>query len=367
MGVLEARFDSSHVRRLWNPKDPGGESLRAVEDRFLPPFPAGHTPLAAAPTLARALGVKELWIKCDSANPSGSLKDRASHLMAAEALRLGERQVVCASTGNAASATAAACAAAGLEALIFVPSSAPRAKLVQMLACGARVVTVRGTYDDAFRLSLEYTAARGGLNRNTAYHPLTLEGKKTVGLEIFAQLGRVPDWVVVPGGDGVILAAVHKAFRDLWDAGIISHIPRLLLAQAEGSAALHRYVETGQFEPHDSPHTVADSLSVAVPSNAHLAVRAVAESEGISVTVPDSAILEAQRELARSTGLFGEPAAATGLAALKKAVPTGGDARVGPGDSVVLLLTGHGLKDIESAGEGLPLPSPIEPVLEEVQ
>ena len=136
--------------------------------------------------------------------------------MAAEARRLGIDLIVAASTGNAASALAAVCASSGQQALIFVPQTAPKAKLVQMVLYGARVVPVKGTYDDAFRLSLEYTAQRGGLNRNTAYHPLTIEGKKTAGLEIWAQLGfQVPEAIVVSVGDGVILGGVHKGFVDL--------------------------------------------------------------------------------------------------------------------------------------------------------
>jgi threonine synthase len=202
-------------------------------------------------------------LKNDGLNPSGSLKDRASFLVVAEATRLGDGRIVAASTGNAASALAAVCAAAGKEAIIFVPATAPRAKLVQILLYGATLIPVAGSYDDAFRLSLEFTYSEGGLNRNTAYHPLTIEGKKTAGLEIFAQNGlKVPDVIAIPVGDGVILHGVYKAFADLRSAGLITALPRLLCVQSERSDAIHRYFTTGNYADAPSPDTYADSIAV---------------------------------------------------------------------------------------------------------
>ncbi len=207
-GVLEARFDTPALAARWKAGEALAGLLCAVEREFHPPYPVGGTPLFRAPRLEAALGLGDLWIKNDGQNPSGSLKDRASFLVVAEALRLGERTIVAASTGNAASALAAVCASAGTTAIIYVPRTAPRAKLVQMVLYGADVRLVDGTYDDAFALSLEHTARNGGLNRNTAYHPLTIEGKKTVSLEIFEAFGGAPDWVVMPVGDGVIISGV---------------------------------------------------------------------------------------------------------------------------------------------------------------
>lgn len=365
-GVLEAVFDYDGLRRQLVPGKPDWTLLSAVEPKHFPPFSVGNTPLSAAARLGLELGLPRLFVKNDGLNPSGSLKDRASFLVAAEALRLGESRIVAASTGNAASALAAVCAAAGLQALIFVPESAPKAKLLQMLLFGAKVVTVKGSYDDAFRLSLEYTAARGGLNRNTAYHPLTLEGKKTVSLEIFDQLGgRAPDAVVVPVGDGVILGGVHKGFQDLLRLGLIERLPRLVAVQAERSDAIHRYFATGSYSAAADPATVADSISVSCPSNAHGAVRALQECDGLSVTVSDDAILAAQARLARTTGIFAEPAAAAALAGLER-IQQGPDA-LPSSAQVVLLATGHGLKDIEAPLGRIRIPEPLEPVLSAVQ
>lgn len=343
-GVLLAEFDGERVRAAFDPAHPDWTLLSAVEPEFFPPYAVGNTPLTPAPRLGADLGLPRLHVKNDGLNPSGSLKDRASFLVVAEAIRLGEPCIVAASTGNAGSALAAVCAAAGRQAVLYVPASAPRAKLLQARLYGADLHAVDGTYDDAFRLSIEHTRTRGGLNRNTAYHPLTIEGKKTVALEMWADLGgRVPDAVVVPVGDGVILAGVWKGFRDLVQAGIATRIPRLVAVQAERSDAIHRYVHTGVYADAPAPSTVADSISVCAPSNAHLARRAIVESGGTSVTVTDAAILDAQAELARTTGVFAEPAAAAGLAGLRAA-----RAHVDAGETVVLLVTGHGLKDVEA-------------------
>jgi threonine synthase len=364
VGVLEAEFDYHRIARRFRRVRPDWDLFSAVEREYYPAYAAGGTPFSPAPRLGERLGWPRLWIKNDGLNPSGSLKDRASFLVVAEAARLNEKTIVAASTGNAASSLAAVCAAAGRRAVIFVPQSAPRAKLVQMLVCGARVIPVRGSYDDAFRLSLEYTQQRGGLNRNTAYHPLTIEGKKTAGLEIFAQNGlRVPDAILVPVGDGVIISGVYKAFHDLRAAGLCERLPRLIAVQADSSAAIHKYIVSGSFRPEPSPTTIADSISVSVPSNPDLARRAVLESGGFSLTVSDERILEAQALLAAEAGIFAEPAAAAVAAAL---LSEEARQRLDPGWQIVLLVTGHGLKDIEPPLSRLRIPEAVTADLAEL-
>jgi|CZKI01.1.fsa_nt_gi threonine synthase len=358
-GVLTAEFDYRSIRRKFRRTRPDWGLFCAVEPRFFPPFEMGATPFFRSAALGGAFGLGDVWIKNDALNPSGSLKDRASFLVAAEANRLGEGTIVTASTGNAASSLAAVCAAGGKRAVIFVPQSAPKAKLVQMLLYGALVVPVRGTYDDAFRLSLEYTARHGGLNRNTGYHPLTIEGKKTVGLEIWQQNGwRVPSVIVVPTGDGVILGGVFKAFEDLREAGLIPRLPRLVCVQAEKSCAIHRYISTGRYRNASNPATIADSISVSVPSNAHLARAAVLRSRGFSLTVSDREILEGQRTLAATSGVFAEPAAAAAAAALGKLLRA---KELRPREQVVVLVTGNGLKDVDAALGNVRIPAAIAP------
>jgi threonine synthase len=364
-GVLEAVFDYAAIGAAFDRSRPDWSLFCAVESEFHPAFSVGNTPLVRTEKLGAELGLRDLWVKNDGLNPSGSLKDRASFLVVAEARRVGEKRIVAASTGNAASALAAVCASTDRQALIFVPEKAPRAKLVQMVLYGARVVPVKGSYDDAFRLSLEYTERRGGLNRNTAYHPLTVEGKKTAGLEIWAQLGfQVPDAILVPVGDGVILAGLHKAFLDLQRAGLAESLPKLVCVQVETSDAIHQYIRSGRYQNAIRPTTRADSISVSCPSNAHWARRAVQESQGHSLLVSDVEILEAQAWLARTTGIFCEPAAAAAAAGLRKLQQ--GPERLDASARIVVLATGHGLKDVEAPLSRVSIPAAIEPVLEEV-
>jgi threonine synthase len=362
VGVLSARFDYGAIRKKFKKANPDWSLFSAVENKHYPSYPVGGTPFHPVAALGRELRCENLWVKNDGLNPSGSLKDRASFLVVAEAARLGEKCVVTASTGNAASALAAVCAAAGRQAVILVPETAPKAKLAQMLLYGARVIPIKGTYDDAFRLSLEYTARRGGLNRNTAYHPLTIEGKKSVGLEMLQQNKfKTPDVILVPTGDGVILSGVFKAFYDAKAAGLISKLPRLVCVQAETSAAIHHYITSGNYRNADRPQTIADSISVSIPSNAHMARAAVRESGGFSVTVTDAEILEGQKLLAAKAGVFAEPAASATVAALKKLRKS---RLLGRNEQIVLLITGHGLKDVDAALKGVPLPASVEPTME---
>jgi len=345
-GVLEVLFDYEYIKKKFDKSNPDWNLFSAVEPRFYPDYPVGNTPFFRIDNFGEEIGFENLWLKNDGLNPSGSLKDRASFLMVAEANRIKENVVVTASTGNAASALAAVCAADKKKAVIFVPESAPKAKLVQMYLYGAEVIKVKGTYDDAFRLSLEYTEKNSGLNRNTAYHPLTIEGKKTAGLEIFKQNNfKVPDVILIPVGDGVIISGVHKAFYNLKKTGLIEKIPRLVCVQAEKSNAIHNYIQTGIYKNADNPDTIADSISVSVPSNAYLAKRAVEESKGFSVTVSDEEILKAQKKLASKTGIFAEPSSSATVAALEKLKNS---ELLNNKEQIVLLITGNGLKDIES-------------------
>lgn len=346
-GVLEAVFDYDYIKKHIVKSKPDWNFFSAVEKKYFPDFPVGNTPFFRAENLFREFGYENIWIKNDGLNPSGSLKDRASFLVVAEANRIKENVIVTASTGNAASALAAVCASDNKKAIIFVPESAPKAKLVQIYLYGAEVIKVKGTYDDAFRLSLEYTESNPGLNRNTAYHPLTIEGKKTAGLEIFHQNKfKVPDVIIIPAGDGVIINGIYKAFCDLRETGLAEKLPRLVCVQAEKSDAINNFIRTGKFIKADNPYTIADSISVSVPSNAYMAKKAVEESKGFTVTVSDEEILAAQKILAGKTGVFAEPASSATVAALKKIKNTN---LTDKKEQVILLITGNGLKDVDSA------------------
>ncbi len=326
--------------------------LLPVPKGFFPPIPVGNTPLWEPRRLREELGLEGLFLKDDTANPTGSLKDRASYLVAAFAAQHGLKDIIVASTGNAGSSMAGVAAAAGLNVRLYLPSSAPQAKIVQAMQYGANVIKVEGTYDDAFDQSLAYVTEHGGLSRNTAHNPLTVEGKKTVSLEIFRQLrASMPDVVYVPTGDGVIISGVFKGFEDLVTLGLADKVPEVVCVQADGSAALTRALASGGFGVPEAAHTIADSISVDVPRGGLFALGRLQKHSGRCVTVSDDAIVSAQRRLSSSSGLFAEPAAAAAFAGLL----ADKDAGRGPGkkDRAVVLLTGNGLKDIATAMKGV--------------
>ena len=326
------------------------------------PLKIGGTPLYRAERLGASAGLDNVWLKDETGNPSSSIKDRASAVALLRATETGADTVAVASTGNAGSSTACVAAALGLNAVVFVPESAPPAKLAQALAYGARVLAVRGSYDDAYDLCLHACEEHGWFNRSTGFNPFTREGKKTSSFEVWEQLGRVPDRIIVPTGDGNILSGVWKGWRDLHEAGLIERLPKIDCAQSEGSDAICRTIERVR-EKGDGPDwrsvelasvaadTVADSISVDRPRDGLAAVRAVIESGGEAVVVSDDEILAAIGELASKSGVFAEPAAAAPWAAAKRLKAEG---RMDRDESVVLLITGNGLKDIAAVPVGEP-------------
>ncbi len=314
----------------------------------IPPLQVGWTPLYRARRLEERLGLQSLWVKDDGRNPTASFKDRASAVGVVKACELGKRTVTAASTGNAASSLAGLAASIGLPTVIFVPERAPEAKVAQLLLFGATVFMIRGNYDQAFDLCLHASEVYGWYSRNTAYNPYLSEGKKTAALEICEQLHwQAPDRIYVAVGDGCIIGGLGKGLRDLYALGLIDRLPRLMGVQAEGSAVLARAWQRGgeEIEPI-VPETLADSISVGIPRDRIKALRAVRETQGAYVTVSDDEILEAMRILAREAGVFAEPAGATPLAGLRRTLREG---TVDPGERIVVLVTGNGLKDVQSA------------------
>jgi threonine synthase len=342
-----------------------------------PSFPLriGGTPLYAAKRLGESVGLGNLFLKDDTVNPSASIKDRASAIALQRALDTGVETVAVASTGNAGSSTACLAAAMGLRAVVFVPDNAPVAKLTQSLAYGATVLAVRGNYDDAYDLCLRASQEFGWYNRSTGFNPFTREGKKTCSFEIWEQLGRVPDRVIVPTGDGNILSGIWKGWSDLHAAGLIDRLPRIDCAQADASAAISLAVNrlrAGAGEPDWKSFkladvdaaTVADSIAVDRPRDGLAAVKAVIESGGETVTVPDAEILNCIREIAGASGIFAEPAAAASWAAAKRMVR---EKKIAGDELVVCLMTGNGLKDIANARAVAGTPRTIEPTLAAVR
>jgi threonine synthase len=330
----------------------------------------GSSPLYRAARLEQALGVRAVWLKDDSRLPSSSFKDRASSMVIARALEIGATTICAASTGNAASSLATLCAGTSIRTVIFVPQSTPEGKLAQILIHGARVYAVRGSYDDAFELALQASRAFGWYNRNTGYNPYTREGKKTAAFEICEQLGhgagekrgssaptlprshaptlfRAPDVVVVPVGDGNIISGLHKGFKDLHALGWIDHLPRFVGVTATLAPSLYRAWHSGTEHIDSVPSaTIASGISVDLPRDGIMALRAVRETGGVFVEATDQEMLDAIGVLAREAAVFTEPACAAAYVGLLKARQLGA---IGSDDEVVLQLTGSGLKDVKSA------------------
>jgi threonine synthase len=365
LGVLAVHYDyeqiAPHISRAQLAADRNHTLWRyrallpvSYSHNDTPPLEIGYTPLYAVKRLRDYLAMPNLWLKDDTRNPSASLKDRASII----AVMLAEGgTVACASTGNAASSLAVQAASFGLPCYIFVPQNAPRAKIMQLLMCGATVFSVAGSYDDAFDLCIEACNTFGWYNRNTGYNPYLVEGKKTVGLEIAEQLGwQVPDTVLVPTGDGCIVSGVYRGFEDLYRLGMIDRLPRLIAVQAEGSPAIVRALESdGVVRPYPA-NTIADGISVGMPRNGAMAVRHIRQSGGFGITVSDAEILSAEKELAMHTGVFAEPSGAASYAGLLRLLA---DGKLAKNEHVVLLITGSGLKSIDavaqSAGSVIPI------------
>jgi threonine synthase len=350
--------------------DPGhiGTPLRAV----------GWTPLYKPQRLAERLGLSDLWLKDDGRNPTASFKDRASAVTVARAQAIEVEVVITASTGNAGAALAGMAAAVDMPSVILAPKTAPQAKIAQLLIFGARVLLVDGSYDDAFNLSLEAAEAFGWYCRNTGYNPFTAEGKKTASFEICEQLTtavdgilepsqkwRSPDTVFVSVGDGNIISGLHKGFKDLKALGWIENIPRLFGVQSGGSAAIYNaFIAGTEIITPVRADTIADSISVDFPRDGLRALRAATQTGGAYLTVRDEDILAAMLDLARQAAVFAEPAGAAAYAGLVKAVVEG---LVEPGECIVVINTGNGLKDVQTAMQAAGEASVIEPTLTSLQ
>ena len=341
------------------------ELLPIEEETENTPLRVGNTPLYEEPRLAEMLGLGRLYVKDDGLNPTSSLKDRASAMAVAKAKEAGKDIIACSSTGNAASSLAGNAAAAGMKTYISVPSRAPKGKVAQLLTFGATVVSVQGNYEETFELSSKAIDRWGWYNRNAAVNPYLSEGKKTVSLEICEQLQwKAPDYIAVAVGDGCTIGGVWKGLKDLYAIGFIDKLPRLISCQAEGCCPLNRAIEEkAPWQPMEE-NTLADSIAVGVPRNPDKALQAIEESHGLVVNVSDAEIMAAQKLLGSVCGLFGEPAGVTGTAGVKKLCEMGD---LGKDDTVVTMISGNGLKDVENAikaaGSPIACPNDMESLL----
>src|SRR4030042_494659 len=377
-GNLDVVLDYTRIIKKYNPDDILSSNEFSLW-RYLPLLPVpdpggvntpihsvGWTPVYKSLDLSSNIGVKDLWIKDESRNPTASFKDPASAIFVATAREIGANIVVTASTGNAGAALAGMAAAIGQKAMIFAPRTAPPAKIAQLLIYGATVYLVDGSYDDAFDLTIQASHEFGWYCRNTGYNPFTAEGKKTAALEIWEWMQHEkpsltkPLSVFVSVGDGNIISGLHKGFIDLNKLGWMASIPRIFGVQAEGSAAIANAYHAGteKITPV-AAHTLADSISVDLPRDGVRAIRAARDTGGGYVIVGDQDIISAIAEMGK-VGIFAEPAGAASYAGLVKAVQ---DGIIKPDGQVLVINTGNGLKDVRAAMQAVKEPPIIEPTI----
>jgi len=356
--VTRGYFKNNHDYSMWR-YAPVMSIMTDHIDRMLK---IGWTPLIKSSRLREDLGLKDLYIKDEGLNPSGSTKDRASGVAVLKAIEAGNNTISCSSTGNAASSCACQAAHMGLNAVIFVPKRAPIGKLTQLSIYGATVICVDGDYKATYNLSREAIAAHHWYNRNAAINPHLVEGKKTVSLEIAEQLDFHPtDWVAVSVGDGCTVAGVYKGFYDLLQLGLITKIPRILGVQSEGCNPFYTaFIENQPIKETDE-NTIADSIAVGIPRNPIKATNAVKLSKGAWIAVSDDHILKSMAKLGRTEGIFGEPAGVAALAGIEKAIEKGIIKRT---ETVTFIMTGNGLKDPANAQKAISPPILLKPDLE---
>ena len=353
-GLLEVLYDMDGVRTAMERSDWRRRPFNVWRYRDLLPIDdeskivtldEGGTPLYRCQRLGEILGLDNLYVKFEGMNPSGSFKDRGMTASVSKAMELGMKAVICASTGNTSSSMAAYASKAGLRGIVLVPhGKVAMGKLAQARAYGAKVILVRGSFDDAFSMVVRI-ALESKLYLLNSLNPFRLEGQKTAAFEVVEQLERAPDKLVIPVGNAGNISAYWKGFREWKELGLSNSLPNMIGVQAAGSSPIARAIKEGKEEVTfvDKPETVATAIRIGHPVSWKKAVRAIRESGGTAEIVSDEEILSAQRLLASKEGIFAEPASAASVAGLRKLAESG---LVERGETVVCVATGCGLKDI---------------------
>ncbi|MBI4362112.1 MAG: threonine synthase [Euryarchaeota archaeon] len=349
-GLRPRRF---HGRGVWR--------YKAMLPCRIPPvtLQEGATPLYRCPRLEEELGLREVYVKHEGMNPTGSFKDRGMTVGVTMALQLGMKRVACASTGNTSASLSLYAAKAGLDCVVLLPQGkVALGKISQAMMHGARVLSIKGNFDASLKLVAQLCESGEFylLNSVNAYR---LEGQKTAAYEICEELGRAPDRLVLPVGNAGNISAYWKGFDEFQWWGYVKNRPRMLGVQAQGAAPIVHAHQTGKREvtPVRKPETVATAIRIGNPVNAPKAIRALQQSKGDMVAVTDKEILQAQRDLARLEGIGVEPASAASLAGLRKMVKQKEIAR---GETIVMVTTGHLLKDPETILQECGRPTEVE-------
>lgn len=326
----------------------------------------GGTSLYKCDRLAEKVGARKLWVKNEGENPTGSFKDRGMTVGVSLAKELGSKVVACASTGNTSASLAAYAAKAGLKCVVMIPSGKiALGKLAQAIMYGALVLAIEGNFDQALSL-VEQSSKRLGLYLLNSLNPYRLEGQKTIAYEVVEQLGETPDAIILPVGNAGNISAIYKGLLEWKQLGLIEQMPRLIGIQAEGAAPIARAYKEGRKEVTfvENPETVATAIRIGKPVNWEKALRAIYDTKGAAETVTDEEILQAQKLLARTEGIFVEPASAASIAGLIKALDVG---LVDRDEKIVCVTTGHGLKDPDTPLKTCEKPIQVKPDIEVIE
>jgi threonine synthase len=354
-GILDINYNYNEMKKVVDKKyfkeNKNYSMLRyqpmmSISEFTIPSLEVGWTPLYKSVNLAKSLGLQNLYLKDEGLNPTASLKDRASLVACIKAIENGKNTICCSSTGNAASSLAGNAANLGLKTVIFVPQRAPIGKIAQLVVYGANVIKIEGDYKQTFEASKKVIDKYHFYNRNAAINPHLVEGKKTVALEIAEQLQfQDLDYVFVSVGDGCTIGAVYKGFYDLLNLDLITKIPKIIGVQSDGCSPFYNaFINNTELEETEE-NTIADSIAVGIPRNPVKGMNAVKKSQGFYMTVSDKEILKSIMLLGKSEGIFAEPAGATGLAGLIKALS---DNLIPKSSKIAVIITGNGLKDQNS-------------------
>ena len=376
-GLLTVTYDFEKIRlkvektkwekrplSVWKYK----EILPVLDESKIVSLREGGTKLYKCDKLGEKLGLKNLYVKNEGENPTGSFKDRGMTVGVTKALEYGVKTVVCASTGNTSASLAAYAAKAGVECLVLIPSGKiAYGKLAQAIVYGAKVIQIKGNFDDALNIIVKLSLNHKGVYLLNSINPYRLEGQKTLAFEVFNQLeGKVPDRVVVPVGNAGNISAIWKGFLEFKELGFTDNLPKMIGVQAEGAAPIAKAVKAGEeaIKPVPQPETVATAIRIGSPVNWKKALKAIKQSNGKAEIVSDEEIVEAQKVLARSEGIFVEPASASTIAGLKKLWEMG---EIDKDEVIVCVATGHGLKDPNTPVNFSPKPLEVEADLKVVK
>lgn len=328
----------------------------------------GGTGFHQSKQLSKILGVRQLFIKNEGENPTGSFKDRGMTVGVTKAVELGVKSVICASTGNTSASLAAYAARAGLECTVLIPSGKiAYGKLSQAMIYGAKVIQVEGNFDESLDIVLKLSEKYKSIYLLNSINPFRIEGQKSLGFEICDQLNQqTPDRIIVPVGNAGNISAIWKGLKEFHKLGFLHKLPKMTGIQAEGSAPIVQAIKNGSdtIVPVDSPETVATAIRIGAPISWKKALKAIRESNGTAEMVTDEEILDAQKLLAQKEGLFVEPASASSIAGLKKLIQLG---VIDKEEHIVCVTTGHGLKDPDTAVKMSKKPIEVKAEIEAIE